>query len=81
MGDVDNVLVAAASRGVIQRDHQPKALFYKNFQLGNPFDNVTDRELEQYKKEVEKKSKKGVGKFLIETMKNINSLLLLFIFI
>lgn len=60
VGDVDNVLVSAASRGVIQRDHQPKALFYKNFQLGNPFENVTDRELEQYKKEVEKKSKKGV---------------------
>lgn len=71
MGDVDNVLVSAASRGVIQRDHQPKALFYKNFQLGNPFENVTDRELEQYKKEVEKKSKKGVGRFLIGTMKKI----------
>ena len=62
VGGVDNVLVSAASRGIIQRDHQPKALFYKNYQLGNPFDNVTDRDLEQYKKEVEKKSRRGVGK-------------------
>lgn len=60
VGGVDNVLVSAASRGIIQRDHQPKALFYKNYQLGNPFDNVTDRDLEQYKKEVEKKSRRGV---------------------
>lgn len=59
VGGIDNVLVSAASRGIIQRDHQPKALFYKNYQLGNPFENVTDRELDQYKKEVEKKSRKG----------------------
>jgi adducin len=59
VGGVDNVLVSAASRGIIQRDHQPKALFYKNYQLGNPFENVTDRELDQYKREVEKKSRKG----------------------
>ena len=55
------MFVTAASRGIIQRDHQREALFYKNYTLGNPFENVTDYELEKYKEDVEKKTKKGTG--------------------
>lgn len=50
----DSLMVTAASRGIIQRDHQKEALFYKNYTLGNPFENVTDHELEKYMKDVGK---------------------------
>jgi len=59
---VDNVLVTAASRGIIQRQHQRAALFYKNYSLGNPFDNVTKDDLDAYRREVERKEKRRAGK-------------------
>ena len=61
IGGVDNVLVTAASRGIIQRQHQRGALFYKNYSLGNPFDNVTKDELDAYRREVERKEKRRAG--------------------
>ena len=63
IGGVDNVLVTAASRGIIQREHQRGALFYKNYSLGNPFDRVTKDDLDTYRREVERKEKRRAGRF------------------
>jgi len=62
VGGVDNVLVTAASRGIIQREHQRGALFYKNYSHANPFDNVTKDDLDAYRREVERKEKRRAGK-------------------
>jgi len=62
VGGIDNVLVTAASRGIIQREHQRGALFYKNYSHANPFDNVTKDDLDAYRREVERKEKRRAGK-------------------
>lgn len=51
------VLMGAASKGIIQRGFQHNATVYKSPYAKNPFDSVTDEELDEYKKVVEKKSK------------------------
>ncbi|XP_032453549.1 protein hu-li tai shao isoform X5 [Nasonia vitripennis] len=51
------VLVGAASKGIIQRGFQHNAMVYKTPYAKNPFDAVTDQELDQYKKEIERKTK------------------------
>uniref|UniRef100_A0A1W7RAC3 Protein hu-li tai shao n=1 Tax=Hadrurus spadix TaxID=141984 RepID=A0A1W7RAC3_9SCOR len=51
------VLVGAASKGIIQRDYQHNAMVYKSAYSKNPFDNISDQELEEYKKIVEKKQR------------------------
>ncbi|XP_063912463.1 uncharacterized protein Hts isoform X3 [Zophobas morio] len=51
------VLMGAASKGIIQRGHQHNAMVYKSPYAKNPFDSVTDEELDEYKKVVEKKAK------------------------
>lgn len=56
------VLMGAASKGIIQRGHQHNAMVYKSPYAKNPFDCVTDEELDEYKKVVEKKTK-GECKF------------------
>jgi adducin len=61
---VDNVFVTAASRGIIQREHQPRALFYKNYAQTNPFDHVTKDDLDAYKHEVERKNKRRIGGYM-----------------
>lgn len=58
---VDNVLVTAASRGIIQREHQRGALFYKNYSQANPFDHVTKDDLDAYRRDVERKEKRRAG--------------------
>ncbi|KAG8041030.1 hypothetical protein G9C98_002018 [Cotesia typhae] len=49
--------IGAASKGIIQRNFQHNAMVYKTPYAKNPFDAVTDQELDQYKKEVERKTK------------------------
>lgn len=49
------VLMGAASKGIIQRGYQHNATVYKAPYAKNPFDSVTDDELNEYKKAVEKK--------------------------
>jgi adducin len=61
LNGIDNVRVTAASRGIIQREHQRDALFYKKYTLTNPFDSITDADLDKYRRDVQKKSKKGGG--------------------
>lgn len=51
------VLVGAASKGIIQREFQHNAMVYKSAYAKNPFDNVSDMDLEEYKKIVEKKQR------------------------
>ncbi|XP_067622048.1 protein hu-li tai shao-like [Eurosta solidaginis] len=49
------VLMGAASKGIIQRGYQHNAAGYKAPYAKNPFDNVTDDELNEYKRTVERK--------------------------
>ncbi|KAG9508567.1 Protein hu-li tai shao, partial [Fragariocoptes setiger] len=51
------VIVGAASRGIIQRDHQLNAKVYKTAYAKNPFDNISDAELEEYKRLVARKQR------------------------
>lgn len=51
------VLVGAASKGIIQRDFQHNAMVYKSAYSKNPFDNISDGELEEYRRLVEKKQR------------------------
>lgn len=53
-GTTDQVIVfGAASKGIIQRDHQHNAVVYKSQYTANPFENVTEDELETYKRQIE----------------------------
>nr|XP_053630881.1 protein hu-li tai shao-like isoform X6 [Cherax quadricarinatus] len=51
------ILVGAASKGIIQRDFQHNAVVYKTPYAKNPFDAVTDQELEEYKELIERKQR------------------------
>ncbi|XP_055701508.1 protein hu-li tai shao isoform X2 [Phlebotomus papatasi] len=50
------VLMGAASKGIIQRGYQHNATVYKAPYAKNPFDSVTDDELSEYRKTVERKA-------------------------
>lgn len=51
------IIVGAASKGIIQRDHQHDAKVYKTAYAKNPFDNISDVELEEYKRIVSRKQR------------------------
>ncbi|XP_067003897.1 protein hu-li tai shao isoform X2 [Anabrus simplex] len=51
------ILVGAASKGIIQRGFQHNAMVYKTPYAKNPFDTITDEEIEEYKKTVERKQR------------------------
>ncbi|KAG8189881.1 hypothetical protein JTE90_023383 [Oedothorax gibbosus] len=51
------VIVGAASKGIIQREFQHNAMVYKSAYSKNPFDNITEQELEEYKHIVERKQR------------------------
>ncbi|GFR00269.1 protein hu-li tai shao, partial [Trichonephila clavata] len=51
------VLVGAASKGIIQREFQHNAMVYKSAYSKNPFDNISEQELEEYKKLIERKQR------------------------
>lgn len=51
------ILVGAASKGIIQRGFQHNATVYKTPYAKNPFDAVTDQELEEYKRDISRKQK------------------------
>lgn len=48
--------MGAASKGIIQRGYQHNATVYKAPYAKNPFDSVTDDELSEYRKTVERKA-------------------------
>lgn len=51
------ILMGAASKGIIQRDFQHHATVYKQPFAKNPFDAVTNEELEAYKQSIENKNR------------------------
>ncbi|CAL8078267.1 unnamed protein product [Orchesella dallaii] len=51
------ILVGAASKGIIQRDFQHHAVVYKTPYAKNPFDSVTNEDIEEYKQEVQRKQR------------------------
>ncbi|XP_067657480.1 protein hu-li tai shao-like isoform X15 [Haliotis asinina] len=48
------IVVGAASKGIIQRDHQHNAVVYRSYYAANPFENMSEKELEEYQKGVNK---------------------------
>lgn len=58
------VMVGAASKGIIQRDFQHNAMVYKSAYSKNPFEGVTDKEIEEYKQYVAKKQRGEPGKLV-----------------
>jgi adducin len=56
------ILVGAASKGIIQRDFQHHATVYKSpYNAKNPFGSVTNEEIEDYKRTVERKTRGDEG--------------------
>lgn len=55
------VLVGAASKGIIQREFQHNAMVYKSAYAKNPFDNVSEQEIEDYKQFIERKQRGEPG--------------------
>uniref|UniRef100_K1PEX5 Protein hu-li tai shao n=1 Tax=Magallana gigas TaxID=29159 RepID=K1PEX5_MAGGI len=51
------IVIGAASKGIIQRDQQHNVQVYKSQYQANPFENMTQDEIDRYKVEVEKKAK------------------------
>ncbi|XP_045506179.1 protein hu-li tai shao isoform X3 [Colias croceus] len=51
------VLMGAASKGIIQRGYQHNATVYSAPYARNPFDHVTDTEIDEYRRTVERKQR------------------------
>ncbi|CAH0730674.1 unnamed protein product, partial [Brenthis ino] len=51
------VLMGAASKGIIQRGYQHNAAVYSAPYARNPFDHVTDNEIDEYRRTVERKQR------------------------
>lgn len=52
--------LVTASKAIIEKEYQPKVIVSKTGP--NPFNKLTDQELEEYCREVEQKQKGGEGK-------------------
>lgn len=63
--------MGAASKGIIQRGFQHNATVYKAPYAKNPFDNVTDDELNEYKRTVERKKKSIHGECKLQLTSHI----------
>jgi len=48
------IVVGAASKGIIQRDHQHNQQVYKSFYQPNPFETMSKEDIDRYQKEVSK---------------------------
>ncbi|XP_027199064.1 adducin 1-like protein hts isoform X6 [Dermatophagoides pteronyssinus] len=55
--DGGRVYLGAASKGIIQRDFQHNATVYRSAYAKNPFDGVTEEELIEYRKLIERKQR------------------------
>lgn len=54
--------LVTASKAIIEKEYQPKVII--SSAGPNPFNKLTDRELDEYRKEVERKQKDAEGLFL-----------------
>jgi len=61
MGDGGGVdyKVGAASKGIIQRDYQHHATVFKSPYAKNPFDNISEEELAEYKRIIDSKNNRN----------------------
>merc|ERR1712228_210487 len=59
-GDQVDFKVGAASKGIIQRDFQHHATVFKSAYARNPFDNVSEDELAEYRRIIDAKNKGDV---------------------
>lgn len=62
------IVIGAASKGIIQRDHQHNVQVYKSQYAANPFENVDPNDIDTYRIEVERKTtgdsgEEPVGKY------------------
>jgi len=57
VGDPYVVGVGAASKGIIQRDFRHHATVFKSPYAKNPFDSISNEELEEYRKVIDRKNK------------------------
>ena len=55
------IVIGAASKGIIQRDQQHNVQVYKSQYQANPFESMTEDDIEKYKIEVDKKAKGDSG--------------------
>jgi len=51
------IVMGAASKGIIQRDHQHNATMYKQYYAANPFENMSEAEIAAYQAEVQGREK------------------------
>lgn len=61
-GTGDNLVTMTASKGIIQREHQRHAVGFKKFDAPNPFNRMSEEEIETYKQEVEQRAMTSSGK-------------------
>ena len=54
------IVIGAASKGIIQRDQQHNVQVYKTQYAANPFENMSEEEIERYKYDVEHKGMETV---------------------
>jgi len=47
------IVIGAASKGIIQRDQQHNVQVYKSQYQANPFESMTEDEIEKYKIEIQ----------------------------
>jgi adducin len=51
------IVVGAASQAIIQRGHESEGAVFKTYYAPNPFDSVTEEDVEQYRAEIEHRNK------------------------
>ncbi|BFY97952.1 hypothetical protein BsWGS_00994 [Bradybaena similaris] len=51
------IVVGAASKGIIQRDHQHNAVVYRQYYAANPFENMSEAEIDAYQAEVQRRER------------------------
>ncbi|XP_063899122.1 protein hu-li tai shao isoform X1 [Helicoverpa armigera] len=66
-GDHVQVLMGAASKGIIQRGYQHNATVYSAPYARNPFDHVTDTDIDEYRRTVERKQRSDYDTDLSES--------------
>lgn len=54
-GGDQTIVIGAASKGIIQRDHQHNAVVYRSYYSANPFESMSEAEMDAYKQEVERR--------------------------
>ena len=65
--DAMDFRVGAASKGIIQRDFQHHATVFKSAYAKNPFDNISEDELAEYKRIIDAKNR-GDGKTFLNSI-------------